>query len=56
MWILIYTKANEEKRAENNLKQQGFETLPLILPKTRIPILLKLWFPYFPDTYLLICI
>ncbi len=32
-WVLVYTKAGEEKKAEINLKLQGFETfLPLILP------------------------
>ena len=30
-WILVYTKSNQERRAKENLKKQGFETfLPLI--------------------------
>ena len=31
IWVLIYTKANEEKKANENLQNQGFKTfLPLI--------------------------
>ena len=30
-WLLVYTKAKEEKRAKKNLENQGFETyLPMI--------------------------
>ena len=33
IWVLIYTKAKEEKRANENLQRQGFKTfLPLIAP------------------------
>jgi len=36
IWILIYTKQNEEKKASDNLQNQGFETfLPLIAPTNR---------------------
>tara|TARA_Y100001935_G_C17128836_1_gene419542 strand:- start:174 stop:719 length:546 start_codon:yes stop_codon:yes gene_type:complete len=36
IWVLVYTKANEEKRANENLKKQGFKTfLPLILPSNK---------------------
>ena len=31
IWVLIYTKAKEEKKATDNLRNQGFKTfLPLI--------------------------
>lgn len=31
IWVLVYTKANEETKAYQNIRQQGFETfLPLI--------------------------
>ena len=26
IWVLIYTKAKEEKRANENLQKQGFKT------------------------------
>ena len=33
IWVLIYTKAKQEKRAKKNLENQGFKTfLPLIAP------------------------
>ena len=36
IWVLIYTKANEEKKANENLKNQGFKTfLPLIAPTNK---------------------
>ncbi len=36
IWVLIYTKANEEKRANENLKKQGFKTfLPMIAPTNK---------------------
>ena len=36
IWILIYTKAREERKAYENLKKQGFETfLPLIAPTNK---------------------
>ena len=36
LWVLVYTKANEEKKAEENLKKQGFKTfLPLILSSNK---------------------
>ena len=36
IWVLIYTKAKEEKKANENLKRQGFNTfLPLIAPSNK---------------------
>ena len=36
IWVLIYTKAKEEKKANENLKRQGFKTfLPLIAPTNK---------------------
>ena len=36
IWILIYTKAREERKAYESLKRQGFETfLPLIAPTNK---------------------
>ena len=36
IWVLIYTKAKEEKKANENLQRQGFETfLPLIAPTNK---------------------
>ncbi|MDB3976421.1 hypothetical protein N9442_03650 [Gammaproteobacteria bacterium] len=36
LWLLIYTKANEEKKANENLQRQGFNTfLPLIAPNNK---------------------
>jgi transcriptional antiterminator RfaH len=33
IWVLVYTKAKEEKKANENLQRQGFKTfLPLIAP------------------------
>tara|TARA_Y100001933_G_scaffold2746_1_gene2620 strand:+ start:80 stop:745 length:666 start_codon:yes stop_codon:yes gene_type:complete len=32
IWVLVYTKAKQEKRANENLKKQGFKTfLPMVL-------------------------
>tara|TARA_B100000963_G_scaffold335877_1_gene330432 strand:+ start:67 stop:615 length:549 start_codon:yes stop_codon:yes gene_type:complete len=48
IWVLVYTKANQEFIAERNLKNQGYDTfLPLIFPsnknkKVNLPI------PVFP--------
>ena len=46
IWVLIYTKAKEEKKASENLQRQGFKTfLPLIAatnknsePKSLVPV------------------
>ena len=36
IWILIYTKVNQETRAQENLEKQGFKTfLPLISPTNK---------------------
>ena len=36
IWVLIYTKAKEEKKANENLQKQGFKTfLPLISPSNK---------------------
>ncbi len=36
IWVLIYTKAKEEKKAKENLQRQGFKTfLPLILASNK---------------------
>ena len=36
IWVLIYTKAKEEKKANENLQNQGFKTfLPLIAPTNK---------------------
>jgi len=36
IWVLIYTKAKEEKKANENLQKQGFKTfLPLISPNNK---------------------
>ena len=36
IWVLIYTKANEEIKANENLQRQGFKTfLPLIAPTNK---------------------
>ncbi len=36
IWVLIYTKAKEEKKANENLQKQGFKTfLPLISPTNK---------------------
>ncbi len=36
IWVLIYTKAKEEKKANENLQRQGFKTfLPLIAPSNK---------------------
>ena len=36
IWVLIYTKAKEEKKANENLQKQGFKTfLPLIAPTNK---------------------
>ena len=36
IWVLIYTKANEEIKANENLQRQGFKTfLPLIAPANK---------------------
>jgi len=36
IWVLIYTKANEEIKANNNLQRQGFKTfLPQIAPTNK---------------------
>ena len=36
IWVLVYTKAKEEKRANENLQKQGFKTfLPLIAPSNK---------------------
>ena len=33
-WILVYTKAKEEKRAKENLERQGYETFLPLMAKT----------------------
>ena len=36
IWVLIYTKAKQEKKANENLQKQGFKTfLPLIAPTNK---------------------
>ena len=36
IWVLIYTKAKQEKKANENLQKQGFKTfLPLIVPTNK---------------------
>ena len=36
IWVLIYTKAKQEKKANENLQKQGFKTfLPLISPTNK---------------------
>ena len=36
IWVLVYTKAKEEKKANENLQRQGFKTfLPLIAPTNK---------------------
>ena len=36
IWILVYTKFNQETKAQENLEKQGFKTfLPLILPTNK---------------------
>ncbi len=36
IWVLIYTKAKQEKKANENLQRQGFKTfLPLIAPNNK---------------------
>ena len=36
IWVLIYTKAKQEKKANENLQKQGFKTfLPLISPSNK---------------------
>ena len=36
IWVLIYTKVKEEKKANENLQKQGFKTfLPLIAPTNK---------------------
>ena len=36
IWVLIYTKARQEIKANENLRRQGFKTfLPLIAPATK---------------------
>tara|TARA_B100000900_G_C20582604_1_gene718186 strand:+ start:71 stop:619 length:549 start_codon:yes stop_codon:yes gene_type:complete len=36
IWLLVYTKAKEEKKANDNLNNQGFKTfLPLIAPSNK---------------------
>ena len=36
IWVLIYTKAKQEKKANENLQRQGFKTfLPLIVPTNK---------------------
>jgi len=36
IWVLIYTKAKEEKKANENLQRQGFKTFfPLIAPTNK---------------------
>ena len=36
IWVLVYTKAKEEKKANENLQKQGFKTfLPLIAPTNK---------------------
>ena len=48
IWVLIYTKAKEEKKANENLQKQGFTTfLPLIAP-TNKNSKLKSLVPVFP--------
>ena len=48
LWLLIYTKANEEKKANENLLRQGFKTfLPLIAPTNKNSDLKSL-VPIFP--------
>ena len=48
MWVLIYTKAKEEKKANDNLRNQGFKTfLPLIAPTNKSNELKSL-VPIFP--------
>jgi len=48
IWVLIYTKAKEEKKANENLQRQGFKTfLPLIAPSNKNSELKSL-VPVFP--------
>ena len=48
IWVLIYTKAKEEKKANENLQKQGFKTfLPLISPSTKNSVFKSL-VPVFP--------
>ena len=52
IWVLIYTKAKEEKKANENLQRQGFKTfLPLIAPtnensefKSLVPVFPRYFF------------
>jgi len=52
IWVLIYTKAKQEKKANENLQKQGFKTfLPLIAPtnknsefKSLIPVFPRYFF------------
>jgi len=48
-WVLIYTKANEERKASVNLQNQGFNTfLPLITPTNKKNSELESLVPVFP--------
>ena len=48
IWLLIYTKAGQEEKANENLQRQGFKTfLPLIAPSNKNSELKSL-VPVFP--------
>jgi len=48
IWVLVYTKAKEEKKANDNLNNQGFKTfLPLIAPSNK-SVEFKFLVPVFP--------
>ena len=48
IWILIYTKSGEERKAHENLKRQGFETFLPLIASTNKDIDLSPLVPLFP--------
>ena len=48
IWVLIYTKAKEEKKANENLQKQGFKTFLPLMPFTNKKSKLESLVPVFP--------
>ena len=48
IWVLVYTKAKEEKKANENLRNQGFKTFLPLIAHTNKSSELKSLVPVFP--------
>jgi transcriptional antiterminator RfaH len=48
IWVLIYTKAKEEKKADDNLRKQGFKTFLPLIAQTNKKSGLETLVPIFP--------